>query len=90
MLRIQRSAGAAGVRLALSGRIEGVHLAELERAVADESAAACAITLDLDGVRLADREAIRFLARCEAHGMRLAHCPAYVREWIARERDAAR
>jgi hypothetical protein len=33
-------------------------------------------------VRLVDREAVRFLAACEARGIQLKHCPSYVREWI--------
>jgi hypothetical protein len=45
------------------------------------------IILDLRDVRLADREAVRFLTACEADGMTLENCPAYVREWIAREKD---
>ena len=43
------------------------------------------IILDLRDVRLADRDAVRFLRGCEADGMKLENCPAYVREWIDRE-----
>jgi predicted metal-binding protein len=45
------------------------------------------IILDLRDVRLADRGAVRFLRACEAYGMKLENCPAYVREWMNRERD---
>jgi predicted metal-binding protein len=45
------------------------------------------IILDLVEVRLADRGAVRFLRACEAYGMKLENCPAYVREWINKERD---
>jgi hypothetical protein len=45
------------------------------------------IILDLRDVRLADRDAVTFLRRCEADGMKLENCPAYVREWMDRERD---
>jgi hypothetical protein len=45
------------------------------------------IILDLREVRLADRDAVRFLRACEADGMKLENCPAYVREWMNRERD---
>jgi len=38
--------------------------------------------LDLREVKLADRDAVRFLARCEADGIQLKNCPPYVREWI--------
>jgi hypothetical protein len=34
------------------------------------------IILDLRDVRLADRDAVRFLRGCEADGMKLEKCPA--------------
>jgi hypothetical protein len=45
------------------------------------------IALDLQDVRLANCDAVRFLRDCEADGMKLENCPAYVREWMERERD---
>ena len=45
------------------------------------------IILDLRDLRLADRNAVRFLRGCEADGMKLENCPAYVREWMDRETD---
>jgi hypothetical protein len=45
------------------------------------------IILDLRDVTLADRDAVRFLRGCEADGMKHENCPAYVREWMDRERD---
>jgi hypothetical protein len=45
------------------------------------------IILDLRDVRLADRDAVRFLRACEADGMKIENCPAYVREWMVREKD---
>src|ERR1700719_1930408 len=45
------------------------------------------IVLDLRDVRLADRDAVKFLRDCEADGMKLENCPAYVREWMDREED---
>ena len=38
-------------------------------------------------VRLADRDALKFLRDCEADGMKLENCPAYVREWMEWEKD---
>jgi ABC-type transporter Mla MlaB component len=84
VLKIQRSTDGENVRLALSGRIEKQHLAELQRLI-DEVATRHVIMLDLEEVRLVDREAVGFLAHCEATGFRLENCPAYVREWIVRE-----
>jgi hypothetical protein len=36
---------------------------------------------------LTDRDAVRFLRGREADGMKLENCPAYVREWMEREKD---
>ena len=41
----------------------------------------------VEDVKLVDREAVSFLAPCEASGIRLENCPAYVREWIRHEVD---
>jgi len=68
----------------LIGRMEADHVAELiELFDCDYQN----IILDLGEVRLADRGAVRFLKACEAYGMKIENCPAYVREWIAREKD---
>jgi len=45
------------------------------------------IVLDLRDVRFADRGAVKFLSSCERDGMKLENCPAYVREWMDREKD---
>jgi ABC-type transporter Mla MlaB component len=83
MLKIQRSVKANKVRFALSGRIEREHLGELQRLIDEDARSGGAITLDLREVRLVDREAVEFLARSEANGVRLRNRPPYLREWIA-------
>jgi len=40
--------------------------------------------LDLKDVVLIDRDALNFLASCQANGTQLKNCPVYVREWIFR------
>jgi len=84
VLKIQRSMDAGQVRLALSGRIEKQHIAELQRAI-EEDAPGHGMTLDLEEVRLVDCDVVGFLARWESAGIRLENCPAYVREWITME-----
>jgi hypothetical protein len=42
--------------------------------------------LEMAEATLVDVEAVRFLGVCETQGVELRHCPAYIREWIARER----
>jgi anti-anti-sigma regulatory factor len=80
MLRIQRSSK-RGVVFSLSGRIETEDVVELQRLLSLE-AVGQDITLDLQDITLVDRDAVKFLASCEAEGVKLENCPAYVREWI--------
>jgi hypothetical protein len=70
----------------LSGRIEGQAIDEL-RKLFELDTDSRAVVLDLKNVRLVDREVMGFLARSEADGVRIENCPAYVREWMEREKD---
>jgi hypothetical protein len=81
VLRIDRSANGE-VRFTIAGRVDMAHVAELQRVIEGESANHRPIVLDLRDVKLVDREAVRFFVWCEARGIRLDNCPAYVREWI--------
>lgn len=83
-LRIQKWENGEVVVYALSGRIRAEEVAELQRLLELEGQDHC-IVLDLKEVKLVDRTAVRFLARCEANGTRFENCPAYIREWIGRE-----
>ena len=86
MLRIQRSANGK-VIFTLSGRIEAEHLEELQRVCSLETVDRI-LALDLKDVTLVDRDAVKYLARCEANGVQLENCPAYIREWIKQEKNA--
>ena len=68
----------------LSGRMEAEQVPELKELFDRDYRN---IILDLRDVRLADRDAVRFLRGWEADGMKLEHCPAYIREWMDREKD---
>ena len=83
MLKILRTADGSSVAFVLSGRIEAEHLVELQALFDAEEHS---IVLDLKEVTLVDRDTIRFLARCEADKVEVRNCPAYVREWLERER----
>jgi hypothetical protein len=87
MLKIERSAEGGTVHLVLTGRIDQSDLEELERAIDGVGVVPALVTIDLAEVRLLDREAVRFLVRCEAAGARFIRCPLYIREWITRERE---
>jgi len=88
MLKIQRKANGK-VTFTLSGRIEAEDIGELRRLLELEGDGS-QIALDLKDVTLVDRDAIKYLANCEADGTKLANCPPYVREWIGRERGRPR
>jgi hypothetical protein len=83
-LRIERSARQRFTVFTLSGRMEAEQVAELKKLFDRDYRN---IILDLWDVRLADRDAVRFLRGCEADGVKLENCPAYVREWMDREQD---
>lgn len=70
--------------LIVSGRIRADHLSDLRRSV--EAERTRDVVLDLSEVSLVDGEVVRFLLHCEMQGIRLAHCPAYIREWMVREK----
>jgi hypothetical protein len=83
-LRIERSARQGITVFTLSGRMTAEEVAELKTLF---DADYRTIVLDLQDVRLADRDAVKFLRDCEANGMKLENCPEYVREWMERENN---
>ena len=83
MLRIERAVHGALVVFMVSGRVGREHIAELQRVLDSESEHQKA--LNLKHVSLVDRDAVKFLARCEAEGTALENCSIYIREWIVRE-----
>ena len=83
MLKIQRKANGRVV-FTLSGRIGADDIDELCRLL-ELDGANTLIALDLKDVTLVDRDAVKFLADCEAGSVKLENCPPYVREWIGRE-----
>ena len=84
MLRIQRAANGEVV-FTLSGRMDAENVAEFIRLLGSEGKDR-RIVMDLKDLTLVDRDAVGFLERCEADSVQLKNCPAYIREWITRER----
>lgn len=87
MLKIGRSGNGRDAVFRLSGRIEMEDVAELQRLFALEEFERH-LVLDLKDVTLVDRDAVEFLARCEADSIKLENCPAYIREWLGSEKNA--
>ena len=80
--RIDRVLIEQGLVLRISGRMTGDDLDVLRTALEEDRV----VALDLTEVELADRDAVTLLARTEGNGIDLRHCPAYIREWLTRER----
>ena len=70
--------------LHISGQITGKDV-DLLRGLLEQERSVVAI--DLKDVLLVDREAVKLLALSELNGTELRNCPAYVREWVTRERS---
>jgi len=84
MLRIQRSAHDATV-LMVSGQIGVNDLTELQAIISRERLDG--LVLDLRELKLIDADGIQFLIGCEARGIRVENRPAYIREWMSKEKQ---
>jgi hypothetical protein len=71
------------VALRISGRIAGQDVDLLRTLLEQETSA---VAIDLKDVLLVDREAVKLLALRESDGAELRNCPAYIREWVTRQR----
>jgi len=83
MLRIETETDGARVILRLIGRMRSDYIEELRERVQNR---ASVIVLDLAQVNLVDLQSVRFLRDCQDRKIELLNCPAYIREWIRRER----
>jgi hypothetical protein len=84
-LRIVKISDGARTVLKLCGRIQAKDMEELREQMDVRTRGT---VLDLQEVTLVDIEVVRFLGRCEANGVELAHCSPYIREWVFREQAA--
>ena len=83
VLRIERIADGQVTILRLFGRIQSEHLAQLKTQI---EVSPQKVIVDMEEVRLVDREVVCFLGTCETMGVELCQCPLYIREWINREK----
>jgi hypothetical protein len=83
MIRIETAETGDLVTFLLSGRIEKEDLGELKTLLEKNDKA---VVLDLEGIKLVDRETITFLANFETDNATITNCPPYIREWIRSER----
>ena len=85
--RIEPIKGADGTIIRLIGQLDAEYLSELKNQI---EANGRVVVLEMNEVKLVDVDVVRFLIECELQGIELFGCSAYIREWIARERDSAK
>ena len=83
MLKITRATNGQVV-FTLSGRMDLENIEEFSSLLKSE-AKGSRLVLDLKDLMLVDRNAVSFLARCEAESIEIRNCPPYIREWINRQ-----
>jgi len=84
MLKTKRIPGDPKTVIALIGHIGGESLPALK---AEIDAVSHDVALELDEVTLVDVDVIHFFIECQARGIELRGCSAYIREWIAQEEN---
>jgi hypothetical protein len=82
--RIDRVSTEQGLVLRISGRLAEEDL-ELVRMALDGRRV---VAIELAEVELVSRDAVKLLLEAEAEGIELRSCPAYIREWITKERES--
>lgn len=75
------------VVLNLCGRIQSEQLDTIRGAIEEETRS---VVLDLTQLTLADRPSVIFLAQCELQGIEIRNAPAFLTQWIAKERQMQR
>jgi anti-anti-sigma regulatory factor len=83
VLRIEKVSDGLLMILRLSGRLQSEHVDQLRDQIEGSTHR---VILDLEEVKLVDRDVVRFLGLCEANGVELNQCSPYIRDWIDRER----
>ena len=71
------------VILRISGRIRDENVDTLRACLEQERDA---VAIDAKEILLVDGDAVRLLASLESTGTELRNCPAYISEWITKER----
>ena len=71
-------------RVRLSGEFRSEHVLQVK---AEMDQCGSRSVLDLEEVDLVDVEAIHFLNSCEARGLSVLNASAYIKAWMAQERE---
>ena len=73
------------VVLRLSGRIDRDDVDTLREMIGREKEP---VAIDLTEVVLVDRDVVRLFATSELNGIELRNCPAYIREWVSKDKES--
>ena len=82
-MKIEKVSNGGKTTVRLSGHFQAEHIGELTKQLQDHGPRC---VLDLTEVTVVDVEVVRFFGACEANGVKIVHCPRYIREWMSRER----
>jgi hypothetical protein len=81
--KIERLAGSGNsVVIRVCGHVQVEQVRTIAELIGEECQGA---VLDLMEVMLVDRDVVTFLAACDRQGVELKNCPAFLKEWIAKE-----
>jgi anti-anti-sigma regulatory factor len=75
--------GENSVVIRVCGRIQLEHVSTVKDLIRQEQGV---VVLDLTEVILVDREAVNLIATCTLKNIELRNCPAFLRDWVAKER----
>lgn len=91
MLKIESVAdNPRSITYTVAGALDTEHLPVLKKIVDQARESNRSVVLDLHHVTFVDRESLHYLAGARGSGLRITHCPAYVRRWIALESGPSR
>jgi anti-anti-sigma regulatory factor len=74
--------GENSVVIRVCGRIQVEHVSTVKELIRQRGV----VVLDLTEVTLVDRDAVNLIAMCALKNVGLRNCPAFLREWVAKER----
>ena len=83
--RIDRLSTQHGLVLYISGRLAAEDLVIVRIALEERRV----VAIELAEVDLVSREAVKLLGQAEADGIELRSCPAYIHDWITKERESS-
>jgi anti-anti-sigma regulatory factor len=91
MLKIESIAdNPRSITYTVAGDLDTEHLPVLKKIVNQARKSHRSVVLDLHEVTFVDRESLHYLAGARGPGLRITHCPAYVRRWITLESGPSR